>query len=172
MNCIGALVKEFSDFARMPAPKLENIDLIQLIKETMLLQNNSHKNINFHVNLNNITNCFCYIDPSQITQVIMNLLQNSINAIIENKDDGNIYINLQKERKSCIIIFEDDGLGFSISALEHALDPYFTTRKSGNGLGLAVVYKIITEHGGQIELSNSKVFKGASVKIILPYNLS
>lgn len=171
VSCIGSLVKEFSDFARMPAPKLENIDLIQLIRETVLLQSNSHKHINFHVNLNNITNCFCYIDPSQITQVMMNLLQNAVNAITENKDGGNIYMALQKERETCIIICEDDGPGFSPNALEHALDPYFTTRESGNGLGLAVVYKIIIEHGGQIELSNSKISGGASVKIILPYHL-
>lgn len=171
VHCIGALVKEFSDFARMPEPKLENTDLAQLVRETVLLQTSSHKSINFHVNLSNSTKYLCYIDSSQITQVIMNLLQNSINAIMENKKNGNIYISLQKETENCVMLFEDDGPGFSTNALEHALDPYFTTREAGNGLGLAVVYKIIIEHEGQIELSNSTAFGGASVKIVLPSNL-
>jgi two-component system nitrogen regulation sensor histidine kinase NtrY len=171
VQCIGTLVKEFSDFARMPEPKLENIDLIQLIRETVLLQSSSHKAINFHVNLNNNTTCCCYVDPSQITQVIMNLLQNAVNSITENKGYGDIYVGLHKDLNNAIINIEDNGPGFTTVALEHALDPYFTTRESGTGLGLAVVYKIVLEHGGQIEISNSKVVGGASVKIVLPSKL-
>ncbi len=168
VHCIGSLVKEFSDFARMPTPKLENADIIQLIKETVFLQSSSYKNIEFHIELNGYRTCCCYIDPAQMNQVLMNILQNSINAIIENNTRGNIYINLTKRANSIIIFIEDDGPGFSQHALLHGFDPYYTTREAGSGLGLAIVYKIIIEHGGQIELNNSNKFGGASVKIVLP----
>jgi nitrogen fixation/metabolism regulation signal transduction histidine kinase len=98
---------------------------------------------------------------------MMNLLQNSINAINESNRSGNVYISLQKHENGINITIEDDGPGFSQYALEHALDPYYTTRESGNGLGLAIVYKIILEHGGQVNLSNSEKFNGALVRVSL-----
>ncbi|MDR2075263.1 MAG: HAMP domain-containing protein [Holosporales bacterium] len=167
VRCIGSLVKEFSDFARMPAPKLEDTDIVSIIKETVFIQSSSHRNINFHISLNGNEVCTHNVDSSQMNQVMMNLLQNSINAIEESKKYGNICISLRKREDSLSIVVEDDGPGFSQYALEHALDPYYTTRESGNGLGLAIVYKIVLEHGGQVYLSNSEKFKGASVEVSL-----
>jgi two-component system nitrogen regulation sensor histidine kinase NtrY len=179
VNCIGTLVKEFSDFARMPDPKFENTNVINLIKEVVFLQNNSNKNIQFHVKYSGIDAEYVYyIDPSQMNRVFMNLLQNSINAINENvckrsEQDliqGNIYISINNDEISneYRIVVEDDGPGFSPGAINHALDPYYTTRENGSGLGLAIVYKIIIEHSGHVEIANSKEFGGASVVITLP----
>lgn len=178
VHFIGNLVKEFSDFARMPAPKFEYVDIIKIIKDTIFLQNNAHRNILFLFENNNIESYMCYVDPLQINQVLMNLLQNSINAINENVDKrndnsdimGRIRVIFERQDRGYILIVEDDGPGFSDSALEHALDPYYTTRESGNGLGLAIVYKIIIEHGGSIDIQNSEVLGGGSVKIYIPNN--
>ncbi|MDR1488299.1 MAG: HAMP domain-containing protein [Holosporales bacterium] len=170
VNCIGSLVNEFSDFARMPSPKIEEIDVMKLVRETALLQSNSHKNINFNVTSKN-TSYICLIDPQQINQVLINLLQNSINAINDNKKHGNIYIEVGDSKdaiKDCIIEIEDDGPGFSDHSMEHAMDPYYTTRESGNGLGLPIVYKILTEHNGKIEIGNSIKHGGASIIISIP----
>jgi two-component system nitrogen regulation sensor histidine kinase NtrY len=167
VKCIGGLVTEFSNFARMPAARLENIDIVQIMREAIFLQDGSNKNIHFHLILNSVKKCFCLVDSSQMNQVFINLLQNSVNAITEDCNNGNVYVTLKKT-DTVVIIIEDDGSGFSQDALVNALDPYYTTRKTGSGLGLAVVYKIIVEHGGRIELSNSKKFGGASVRIDLP----
>ena len=67
------------------------------------------------------------------------------------------------------IIVEDTGPGFSETALTKAFEPYFTTRKTGNGLGLAIVYKIINDHGGNITISNSDTLHGAKITISIPY---
>lgn len=169
VHCIGNLVNEFSDFARMPAPKFETVDFAKIVKEAVFLQSNSNKNIKFHMLLNSGNSYVAYIDPFQINQVLINLLQNSINSIIESSKAGNVYVSLSTSKDNGYnLVVEDDGPGFSENALEHALDPYYTTRESGNGLGLAIVYKIIVEHGGVIELSNSEKHGGASVKIMLP----
>jgi nitrogen fixation/metabolism regulation signal transduction histidine kinase len=173
VQCIGTLVKEFSDFARMPAPKIEPIDIIKLLKETVFIQASAHKNIIFQQNYSD-ENFICNVDQSQMNQVMMNILQNAINAIIENNqnnDDefiGKIRVNFSVNQRSFCIIVEDDGPGFSEVAIEKALEPYYTTREAGNGLGLAIVYKIITEHGGTIKLGKSDVLLGASVIIEIP----
>jgi two-component system nitrogen regulation sensor histidine kinase NtrY len=174
VNCIGTLVKEFSDFARMPDPKFEDTNIVSLIKEMMFLQSNSNKNIQFHIMYDGAESEYiCYVDPFQMNQVFMNLLQNAINAINEsstsNAAEGNIYILIDNDKSSneYHVTVEDDGPGFSHGALSHALDPYYTTRGAGSGLGLAIVYKIVIEHSGRVEIANSKKFGGASVTITI-----
>ena len=182
VNCISTLVKEFSDFARMPAPTMEQHDLIELLNEIIFLQSNAHKEILFKYSFgeNKILTKFDFV---QMNQVMMNLYQNSINAITEatnikiknnesdqeNKIIGIILLQCYLHKDMISITIEDDGPGFSDIAMEKALDPYFTTRKTGNGLGLAIVYKIINDHGGEIILGRSATLNGAKVSISIPY---
>ena len=176
VQCIGNLVKEFSDFARMPAPKIEKVDIIELIKQVVFIQANAHKNIRFEQNYDR-TEFFCHIDQAQINQVIMNLLQNSINAIVENnpqKDpfNGNIEINFYVKDGMICLSIEDDGPGFKDSVIDKVLEPYYTTREKGTGLGLAIVHKIITDHNGEISLGRSEKLGGAKVLFEIPDNYS
>ena len=185
VNCISCLIKEFSDFARMPAPVIENNDLINLLKEVVFLQSNSNSNIEFQSEL--FTNeLVCKFDVTQINQVLINVIQNAINAINEslinnnevlkmNSDRnavqtiGTILLKCYLENNTIFITIEDSGPGFTETAIKKAFEPYFTTRKAGNGLGLAIVYKIINDHGGDINISNSEILGGAKITISIPY---
>jgi two-component system nitrogen regulation sensor histidine kinase NtrY len=173
VNCIGNLVNEFSNFARMPSPNIDKVDVVKLLKEVILIQINAHSNINFCQNYS-LDECFCEVDSAQINQVLMNLLQNAINAITENQEKksqktiGNILIAFTLINQEMCITIEDDGSGFSDVALEKALDPYYTTRENGTGLGLAIVHKIITEHFGKIILEKSNTLSGAKVSFTIP----
>lgn len=176
VKCIGNLVKEFSEFARMPAPKLEKTNIIELIKQVVIIQTNAHKDIMFKHDYK-IKEFFINIDPAQINQVIMNIVQNAINSIEENNVSteniiGHILIEFSEENDTIKISIEDDGPGFSEFALEKALEPYFTTREAGTGLGLAIVHKIITDHDGEIILGKSEDLGGAKVTITLPKNFT
>jgi two-component system nitrogen regulation sensor histidine kinase NtrY len=174
VHCIRTLVNEFSDFARMPEPSIERADIIKLLKEAVFIQATAHKNIAFRQSYY-VEVFMCNIDQVQINQVMMNILQNSINAIVENNQNnsggfiGNIIVNFSVNQRYFRLIIEDDGPGFSDNALKNAFEPYYTTRKSGSGLGLAIAYKIIKEHGGNIELGKSEVLKGALTIIEIPY---
>jgi two-component system nitrogen regulation sensor histidine kinase NtrY len=175
VTCIGNLVKEFSDFARMPAPNMGNADIIKLLKEVIFMQENAHADIIFHQSY--CTSEFVFpFDQSQINQVILNILQNGINAISENNTSdsnntiGNINLKFYIKNNRIHVCVEDDGPGFSEVAMERAMEPYYTTREAGNGLGLAIVYKIINDHGGDIYLGKSEALGGAKVEIVLPCN--
>jgi two-component system nitrogen regulation sensor histidine kinase NtrY len=173
VNCIGDLVKEFSNFARMPAPKMEKSDIIRVIRGVVFLQSNAHKELRFIQDYETQT-FLCHFDQSQMNQVMMNILQNAINAITEhNTPDangiiGSIKINFHTKINRIYITIEDDGPGFSEMAIERAMEPYYTTREAGSGLGLAIVYRIINDHGGDVLLGKSEKLEGAKVMIEMP----
>jgi two-component system nitrogen regulation sensor histidine kinase NtrY len=173
VNCIGNLVNEFSNFARMPAPNIRKVDIVKLLKEAVLIQVNANSNVKFHQNYA-VDEYFCDIDSAQINQVLMNLLQNAVNSLAESMVSrskrvvGNVLVTFNVIDEEMYITVEDDGPGFSEIAVEKALDPYYTTRENGTGLGLAIVHKIVTEHFGKIMLEKSTVLCGAKVSVAVP----
>lgn len=172
VKSIGNLVTEFSNFARMPEPKIERVDIVELMKQSVLIQSSAHKNIQF-IQHYALAEYFCYIDPSQINRVMLNLIQNAVHSITENNPKtntfiGNIMVTFEINDEIMFISIEDDGIGFSDSAMEKALEPYYTTREQGTGLGLAIVNKIIVDHGGKVILGTSQTLGGAKVLLRMP----
>ena len=163
---IEKLVNNFSDFARMPKPIFKPYNLSLIITESVqakALQCEGKINILFNNNSDFIMNC----DNFQLSQVFNNIIQNSINSLLENDiNNGLININLITNKKQFLVTIEDNGIGIKNTKSE-LIEPYFTTRKKsgGTGLGLAIVNKILTDHNSTLELGNSKN-GGAFAKII------
>jgi two-component system nitrogen regulation sensor histidine kinase NtrY len=172
VSCIGRLVTEFSDFARMPTPTFENVDLTKLVKEIVFMHANANTKIRFHQDYDK-ERLICEIDQDQINRMIVNILQNAVNAIAESTDNdneiiGNISLRLWEADGLVHITVDDDGPGFSDTALEKALDPYYTTRAAGTGLGLSIVHKVVTDHSGEVSLGRSQSLFGASIALSFP----
>ena len=163
---IEKLVNNFSDFARMPKPIFKPYNLSLIITESVqakALQCEGKINILFNNNSDFIMNC----DNFQLSQVFNNIIQNSINSLLENNiNNGLINIDLITNKKQVLVTIEDNGIGIKNTKSE-LIEPYFTTRKKsgGTGLGLAIVNKILTDHNSILELGNSKN-GGAFAKII------
>jgi two-component system NtrC family sensor kinase len=102
-------------------------------------------------------------DPVQLQQVVLNLLLNSIQAI---PSEGTIEVALRESQGSAVIRVTDSGKGISPEVLPKIFRPFFTTRKEGTGLGLALAKGILESHGGRIEVS-SEPGKGTQVEIRL-----
>ena len=166
---IEKLVNEFSNFARMPRPVLRKINIIDLINDSLNFIKISSKNsINF---INNTEKFFIKGDQDQLNRVFINLIKNSEEAFLEKieKDPnfkGNIDIEISDNNDyiNCRII--DNGTG--ITDLKKAMTPYFTTKRTGTGLGLPIVTKIINEHMGTFSVKNKENKTGAIIKISLP----
>jgi len=167
---IEHLVNEFSDFARMPKPLFKKVNLNQIISRAFKLHELSDPNIKFLLSKNNAS----YIingDEEQLNRAFINLVKNSIESISENISKnvdfkGKINIEIKEDRDYIYVTISDNGVGFSGVDKEKMLTPYFTTKKNGTGLGLAVVTKIINDHNSTITFNTIK--NGAKVDITLP----
>lgn len=103
-------------------------------------------------------------DFNQLKQVILNLIQNAVDASTEN---GTIFISTKTDSEKAIITIRDTGTGIREEDLGNLFEPFFTTKVTGVGLGLAIVKKIITDHNGEISADNWDS-GGAEFKITLP----
>lgn len=103
-------------------------------------------------------------DKNQIKQVLINLIQNSIEAI---KKDGKLSINIFNENNIVAITLSDTGPGISENDLERIFDLYFTTKAEGTGIGLSIIQRIVSEHSGMITVE-SKEGKGTNFIIKIP----
>ncbi len=166
---IEKLVNEFSNFARMPRPILKKISIIKSIKQSVDFIKMSSKN---SINLNkNNKDIFINGDEDQLNRVFINLIKNSEEAILEKSKKnpvfkGNIDIDIDDNNDYIVIRLTDNGPG--ITDAKKAMTPYFTTKKTGTGLGLPIVTKIINEHSGNILIKNKSNGIGTVVKISLP----
>jgi two-component system nitrogen regulation sensor histidine kinase NtrY len=166
---IEKLVNEFSNFARMPRPLLKKIDITKVIKNSLdFIKMSSNNSINLieKKKINYING-----DEDQLNRVFINLIKNSEEAFLEKivKDPnfkGNIDIEIYDNNDYIIIRLTDNGTG--ITDAKKAMTPYFTTKKTGTGLGLPIVTKIINEHSGTITIKNKINEKGTTIKISIP----
>jgi len=98
-------------------------------------------------------------DPSQLRQVVHNLVQNALDAVAD-RPDGLVRLRTEGVRdvdgswRAVRLLVIDNGPGFSERVLKRAFEPYVTTKSRGTGLGLAVVKKIVDEHGARVRLVN------------------
>jgi len=170
VGSIGSLVSEFSNFARMPEPKLESADWVELCHQSLFLQSQAHPEINLY--FESVFSAYVSrIDSLQMSQVLTNLLQNAINSVVENSEslrDAKIRLRLYENNSILYISIDDNGPGFPARERNKLLEPYYTTREKGTGLGLAIVSKIVSDHYGRIELEESKELGGASVVLSFP----
>ena len=166
---IEKLVNEFSNFARMPRPILKKINVIELINKSLdFIKLTSKNSINF---INKKKKQFIDGDEDQLNRVFINLIKNSEESILEQlqkdpKIKGNIDIEIVDNNDYIVIRIIDNGTG--ITDAKKAMTPYFTTKKTGTGLGLPIVTKIINEHSGNFSIKNRQDKNGAVVMIMLP----
>jgi two-component system nitrogen regulation sensor histidine kinase NtrY len=157
------IVAEFSSFARMPAPKLAPCDVGELVEAALALYSGA-------VPLERALATGlppALADRDQVTQVIMNLLENARDAIAAGSDGGRITVATRVSNGRVEIEVADSGPGLSDEARAKLFTPYFTTKAKGTGLGLAIVHRIVSDHGGEIRVGGA-VGQGAVFTVALP----
>jgi two-component system NtrC family sensor kinase len=168
---VGRIVSDLLSFARRSKPQSTATDLNRVVKATLSLVSHKLKMGNVEAELDleeNLPALPC--DPSQIQQVIMNLLFNAAEAA-QGRGHGHIGIKtgIDKDAGMALLTIRDDGEGIAPGNLARIFDPFFTTKAEGKGvgLGLAVSYGIVHAHGGDIEVE-SKLGEGSAFTVSLP----
>ena len=165
VESLKGLVDEFSQFARMPAPRTVPTDLRQLVTDTLTLYNGIFPDVQLDVRFADGIPPV-RLDAEQIRRVIINLVDNAIEAT---EQRGHIVIEAQLDATNGVarLIVADDGPGIPADEREKLFLPYYSTKRRGSGLGLAIVRRIIAEHGGSIDVGDNTP-RGTRFTIELP----
>ncbi|HTD39134.1 MAG TPA: ATP-binding protein, partial [Mucilaginibacter sp.] len=167
------IVQSLRTFSRTDEKTLKLIDINKAVLNTLILLRSSIPyNIEIKPVLNKLPLLNCY--PGKINQVLMNLINNSIQAIKakEHQSNESISIVTTDDPENIIIEITDTGIGMSKEVKQKIFEPFFTTKEvgEGTGLGLSIVFGIIEDHQGEIAVQ-SEPGKGTACTITLPKNL-
>ncbi len=168
---IQELTKHFLKFTNLEAPSIQPVEIEKIIRNT-LQHFQAYLNDGLHVELNLEQQAFTlYADSKQLEMALQIFIENSIDAM---KGKGKILItsvlvqNLEKQlRDELEIEIADNGPGIPPDIRDRIFEPFFTNKKDGTGMGLAIAQKIINDHGGEVEVISKKHF-GAVFRIVLP----
>lgn len=162
---IRNLVNEFASFARFPTANPVPCELPPIIAETVALYREGHPNITFDI-LDSGDIPILKLDRQQIKQTLINLIDNAIAAI---RQEGTITIEVSHDpvKNTVALVVTDTGIGISDVEKPFMFEPDFTTKKTGMGLGLAIVSTIISDHNGKIHAEDNEPH-GARFVIELP----
>jgi two-component system nitrogen regulation sensor histidine kinase NtrY len=165
VEALKALVDEFSQFARMPSPRRVPTDVHDLLKNTLGLYEGLFKDVKIDT-LFALSLPMVRLDPDQVRRVIINLLDNAIEAFNQR---GQIVVETQHDAANSLvrITVADNGPGIPAEERDKLFMPYYSTKRRGSGLGLAIVRRIVAEHGGSIEVGDNEP-RGTRFTIELP----
>ena len=163
------IVQNLLSFARQHKPERVAVQLNQILEDTLALRD-------YDLRLNNIRVHYdlapdlpmTAADPHQLQQVFLNLVNNAVDAMLEQSSEGDLWVSTRAEEDRLIIEFRDSGPG--VKDASRVFDPFYTTKPvgKGTGLGLSICYGIVSEHGGSIRVVNTEP-SGACFTIELPH---
>ncbi|MDX9720367.1 MAG: ATP-binding protein [Myxococcota bacterium] len=167
VQTLQKLVKDFSEFARLPAPDPQPKDVRAFIRHT--LQSNPQFDERAQIELLEGEPLHAALDPNLMRRVVVNIVHNAIEAVEGAGGKAQLLIAVRKHEDMVRAVFQDNGPGVSAEQEEKVFEPYYTTKATGTGLGLSIVHKIMLDHGGAARLFNRKDGEtGAEVWLDLP----
>jgi len=161
---IGAIIHQFLDLARPPALNRAPVSIEELVSESLEVVSAQAEARHIRLVADGDLQTVINGDKNLLHQALLNLLQNSMDAIA---GGGEIAIKVRKKDKQIAIAVSDDGVGISPEHQKRVFDLYFTTKSTGTGMGLALVHRIINEHGGEIAV-RSEPGQGTCFTLFLP----
>jgi signal transduction histidine kinase len=162
---LSTIATAFSSFAKMPGNSPAELNLLDQIRSTLELFNNT-ANITFNVNWPHESKVMIYADREHINSVFANLIKNGIQSIPQGKE-GIIIVNMEIQNDKIILSIADNGSGIPEDLRWKLFTPNFTTKSSGMGLGLSIAKKYIENAGGRIWFE-SEDGKGSVFFVELP----
>ena len=165
---ISAIVQSLNKFSRTNDGSASECDLVEIIENCLVMLNGL---INNRIEIKKdyaVTSSVIVGNSSDLHQVMLSVLTNAIQAIA---NQGTITINIAGDAKYIVTKISDNGCGITEKNMPHLIDPFYTTKDPGDGvgLGLSLTYSIIKSHNGTMEFESEPGI-GTTVKIVLPIN--
>jgi PAS domain S-box-containing protein len=166
---VNNIVEEFMVLAKPKAVELEEKNIIPIVQNVVSMLNFEARKRNvkleFHAD-QDIVQIEC--DENRLKQVFLNFIKNGIEAM---PDGGDLRVKTEIQDGNVLISIQDTGVGIPPDTLKKIGEPFYTTKKNGNGLGLMVSFKIIESHNGKVYIE-SEQNKGTTFKILLPAKIA
>jgi PAS domain S-box-containing protein len=162
------VVQNLLSFARQRKPQKQEVDLRKVLEESLMLREYDLKINNVSLEREIADDLPSVVaDPHQLEQVFLNIVNNALDAMVENGDNGVLKVRVSRKDAYVSVEFDDSGPG--IKDPNRIFDPFYTTKAvgKGTGLGLSICYGIVKEHGGEIVARNREE-GGATIEIRLP----
>jgi signal transduction histidine kinase len=163
---ISELVGNLRSFSRLDRSRIASFNVNDSVNAAFLIARPMLRKVDVDKRLGEIPAITC--SPSQVNQVVLNLVTNSVQAV--DKPRGHITATTRREGDDAVAIeITDNGRGIPPESLTRIFDPFFTTKApgSGTGLGLSIAYKIVAQHGGRIDV-RSRPGEGSTFTVVLP----
>ena len=160
INRISSIVSDLRTFTQPHLTQLENVSVIEVVNSALRLLSNEWEN-KVRVDKEIPEHQTIWANRNQITQVLVNLLQNAVHALEKKhgaESEATIWIRAIEENDESRIVVRDNGEGITSENLQRIFDPFFTTKDVGEGmgLGLSICYRIMKQHGGRIEVESER----------------
>jgi len=166
LNRLNRIVSEFMEVAKMPEIVKKRWEISKIFKEIELLYSAKAEKSNFQLQLKVYDNLkYITVDFEKFKGVLINLIENAIGA-----NSTKIEVSARKNDNFVEIVVKDNGVGMDEQTIKKAFELYYTTKEKGSGLGLPYVQRIITSHGGLVDIQSEKG-KGTTIRILLKEDL-
>lgn len=167
---LNSLTEDYLTLARLPKPKLEKKPLAPILAQAadFVREDLSKRKVSLTTHFE-AKDAVAAVDSEQLWQCLLNLIRNAAEAVAQ-KGGGHVVLTLREDGEQVVIDVADDGPGIEAEVLPRLFDPFFSTKKHGSGLGLALTQEIVRDHGGQIKVA-TEPRRGATFSICLPASL-
>lgn len=162
---LDGILSEFLNALRNGAPNLEKCDLLAVLEKSLRVLRADVQERSIRIEVDHPASLPAIrADPSQLQRVFFNLVKNALQAM---PDGGTLSIELAADDRELSIAFRDSGTGIGPEEFARLFEPFHSGRAGGHGIGLAIVRRIVEDHGGRIEVS-SRPGKGACFRLSFP----
>ena len=170
---LKAIVGRFSDFAKMPAPQVQRVNVNDLAASALKLFEARFAGANGSVKIGLVTEFDPRLqpidaDPDLLHRALQNLVLNAIDAM---PSGGTLTLCTRQEDDSIALEISDTGTGLTKEECDRLFTPYYTTKQHGTGLGLAIVQSVVSDHHGKISV-DSEPGRGTTFRIQLPLRMT
>ena len=161
------ITEKLLDFSRMGQVKRQNTELGELVRGVIDMVGHLGRYHEMHVEFEPAGPVIAPVNPQEMKQVVLNLLTNALDSL---QEGGTVRVGLRAGDGLAELTFADNGCGMEPEVLKHVFEPFYSRRRAGQGtgLGLSITYRIVSDHGGEIEADSPGAGQGATFRVRLP----